>query len=76
MNHTQAAAILADSRRPSPFDLDRLMTAAEVMSTLRICRATLYSQIRKGGIPEPVKFGSASRWRASDIARIMAGRTH
>jgi len=53
---------------------DQLMTAAQVMTRLNICRSTLYGWIREGALPPPLKFGKrASRWRASEIASVVAG---
>jgi len=52
---------------------DHLLRTDEVLSALAICRASLYRAIKAGSVPAPLKIGAASRWRASDIARVMAG---
>jgi len=54
-------------------DGEHLLKIDAVLSKLAISRATLYKCIAAGHIPAPRKLGSASRWRASDIARVMAG---
>jgi len=54
-------------------DGDYLLKIDAVLSRLAISRATLYKCIAAGHIPAALKIGSASRWRASDIARVMAG---
>jgi len=54
-------------------DDDHFMKIDAVLSKLAISRATLYKCIGAGQIPAPQKLRSTSRWRASDIARVMAG---
>ncbi|MBV2180199.1 MAG: helix-turn-helix domain-containing protein [Castellaniella sp.] len=51
----------------------KLMTAQEVMNSLKICRTTLYAWIRAGRLPNPTKFGEkVSRWNEADINRFAA----
>lgn len=50
---------------------ERLLRIEEVLDRLAISRATLYKEIRKGRIPEPKKIGAASRWRNSDICKVI-----
>jgi len=54
-------------------DDEHFLKIGTVLSKLAISRTTLYKCITAGHIPAPLKIGSASRWRASDIARVMAG---
>jgi len=62
------------SNNPSTVaDGEHLLKIDAVLSKLAISRATLYKCIAAGHIPAPRKLGSASRWRASDIASVMAG---
>lgn len=44
---------------------ERLIDAEELCDSLQVCRATLYSLIKKGTIPPPIKLGRLSRWPAS-----------
>jgi len=54
-------------------DGDCLLKINAVLSRLAISRATLYKAIAAGHLPAALKIGSASRWRASDIARVVEG---
>lgn len=59
---------------PSPGDLLRL---PEVLKRVPVARSTLWSWIREGRFPKPIKLGPMTRaWRASDVAAWMeqAGR--
>jgi len=61
---------------PFPTQLDRLLALPEVLATLAIGRSTLYQKIQLGELPAPVKIGYSSRWRASQIAQVIAGDWH
>lgn len=52
---------------------ETLLTASDVERRLRISHSTLYAYARRGLLPLPIKIGSASRWRASEIDAVMAG---
>lgn len=52
--------------------IDHLLTAREVITILKISRATLYVRLREKKLPPPVRIGPrATRWRASDIAALI-----
>ena len=55
--------------------IDRLLTDRQVGEILSIHHATVFRLVREGRFPAPVKLGSSTRWRASDvIAHIAAMR--
>ena len=48
--------------------VDRLMTIAEVLQITGFSRSSIYSLMRQGVFPEPLKVGPrAVRWRESEI---------
>ena len=48
--------------------VDRLMTIAEVLQVTGFSRSSIYSLMRQGVFPEPLKVGPrAVRWRESEI---------
>ena len=53
---------MSQNSNPRP---ERLIDAEELCDSLQVCRATLYSLIKKGTIPPPIKLGRLSRWPAS-----------
>ncbi len=52
----------------------RLLAKPEVLDRLSISNDTLYSLIRAGRLPRPVKIGVASRWPEHEIDAFIAGR--
>lgn len=49
------------------------MTAIEVAEFLRVTRVTVYRMIRRGQLPEPVRFSTrCSRWRRTDVQAALA----
>jgi len=50
--------------------MEDLLTVSDVMRALRVSRATLYRQI-KAGVIVPVKIGTITRFRASDLERLL-----
>ena len=54
---------------------DRVIRAREVVERLGVCKATLYSLVRKGRFPSPISLGPrAVGWRQSDIDAWLAAR--
>lgn len=48
------------------------MTATEVAVYLRVSRVTVYRMIRRGQLPEPVRFSArCSRWRRCDVEAAL-----
>lgn len=52
---------------------DRLLTIKEVQARLNLAESTIYDGMAAGRLPKPVKIGARARWRASDIAAVIAG---
>ena len=50
-----------------PFENVQFVTAAEVMSILKISRVTLWRLVKHRNFPRPAKVGSLSRWPLSEI---------
>lgn len=50
---------------------DHLLKIEQVLKILAISRATFYKCINDGILPKPIKLGTASRWRNSDIQNYI-----
>ena len=56
--------------------LDRLLTVGEVLEVTGLSRSSIYSLMRQGGFPEPLKVGPrAVRWQLSEIEEWQATRS-
>lgn len=54
-------------------DHDQLITVAEFCEMARISKSTVWDGVRKGHIPQPIRFGPrTARWRLSDVRAWMA----
>lgn len=55
--------------------MGKLLSVKEVVSTLGVCRATVYNMIKKGELP-PAKKISAGRvgWLSDDVVKWMEAR--
>ncbi|EEX08349.1 conserved domain protein [Ruegeria lacuscaerulensis ITI-1157] len=51
---------------------DHLVDIKTVCAVLCRSRASIYRDIERGDFPKPIKRGHSSRWRASDLNRIIA----
>jgi prophage regulatory protein len=49
----------------------QLYSVKELVSILSLSRATIWRQVNLGHIPEPVKIGGSTRWRKSDIDKLV-----
>lgn len=54
---------------PKPNDV--LVDIKTVCNTLCRSRASIYRDIQRGTFPEPIKLGGSSRWRMSDLNKII-----
>jgi prophage regulatory protein len=52
-------------------DLDRLITDIEVAKLFSISRETVWRWAKIGRISSPVKIGGSTRWRLSDLQRMI-----
>jgi len=50
---------------------DRLVDIKIVCASLCRSRASIYRDIQRGDFPEPIKLGGSSRWRMSDLNKII-----
>lgn len=48
-----------------------LLTAGETATMLTIARSTLWANVKKGLLPQPVKIGGATRWRRADLLPLV-----
>jgi predicted DNA-binding transcriptional regulator AlpA len=55
----------------NPQPLDQLIDIKTVCATLCRSRASIYRDIQRGDFPEPIKLGGSSRWRMSDLNKII-----
>jgi len=49
-----------------------LVTAKEAAELLSIGKSTLWREVKVGNLPPPVKIGSVTRWRVSDLRDRVA----
>lgn len=54
---------------PSP---KQLLRVGEVAAMLDLGVSTIWRQVRKGQLPEPVRIGGSTRWRRADIDALTA----
>ena len=52
---------------------DRLLKMKDVQELLQLSRSAVYTAIRAGSFPGPIKIGNASRWRESTVVGWMNG---
>ncbi|TCL01201.1 AlpA family transcriptional regulator [Shimia isoporae] len=52
--------------------VDRFVDIKTVCATLCRSRASIYRDIKRGDFPKPEKRGGSSRWRVSDLNKIVA----
>jgi predicted DNA-binding transcriptional regulator AlpA len=57
--------------RPMNQANDTLVDLKTVCNTLCRSRASIYRDIKRGDFPEPLKLGGSSRWRLSDLNKII-----
>ena len=57
--------------RPMNQANDTLVDLKTVCNTLSRSRASIYRDIKRGDFPEPIKLGGSSRWRLSDLNKII-----
>lgn len=50
---------------------DTLVDIKTVSAALCRSRASIYRDIERGDFPAPIKLGHSSRWRMSDLNKIM-----
>ncbi|EDZ46947.1 transcriptional regulator, AlpA family [Rhodobacterales bacterium Y4I] len=55
----------------NPQSRDHLIDIKTVCATLCRSRASLYRDIQRGEFPKPIKLGNSSRWRMSDLNKII-----
>jgi predicted DNA-binding transcriptional regulator AlpA len=56
---------------PTPQPKDSLVDINTVSLTLCRSRASIYRDIQRGDFPRPIKLGGSSRWRMSDLNKII-----
>lgn len=47
---------------------DTYLTDKDIYLSRKISRSHFFNMVREGVFPKPIKFGSASRWSAQDVA--------
>lgn len=55
----------------NPQPLDQLIDIKTVCAILCRSRASIYRDIQRGDFPDPIKLGGSSRWRMSDLNKII-----
>ncbi|MDB2579293.1 AlpA family phage regulatory protein [Tateyamaria sp.] len=55
----------------TPQPHDQLIDIKTICQTLCRSRASIYRDIQRGDFPKPIKLGSSSRWRMSDLNKII-----
>ena len=51
----------------------RLLTARQVAAICGTSISTVYRHVDQGVLPQPIRLGGASRWRAGDIRKAIHG---
>jgi len=46
---------------------DRYITVKEVAKRLQVCKASIYAWAKRDLFPQPMKFGSSSRWSLLEV---------
>ena len=52
---------------PAPSGLPRLLTIAQVAAALAVSRQTIYNLVKRGVLPQPLRFGCATRFREDEV---------
>ncbi|GHV51315.1 hypothetical protein FACS1894216_05110 [Synergistales bacterium] len=55
-------------------DGDSYITVKEVVGRLHVCKASIYSWSKAGIFPQPLKFGSSSRWSSAEVEEWLRAR--
>lgn len=55
------------AQAPAPSGLPRLLTIAQVAAALAVSRPTIYQFVKRGVLPQPFKFGCATRFREDEV---------
>lgn len=53
---------------------NELLTRDEVMSLLKISRASLYKFMEADGFPKPIKLGKTNRWLKGEVSEWLTAR--
>jgi len=56
---------------PPVSDHDRFLKIEDVSSIINFGRKWIYEEIQKGNFPKPIKLGTSSRWKLSEIKSWM-----
>lgn len=67
-----AADMRSANRSRSDREAPALMTDKEVAGYLRICRSSIWRNLKLKRFPAPIKIGGATRWRRADIEALVA----
>lgn len=51
----------------------QLLSVREVAEVLGFGVSSVWRNVRRGTLPQPIRIGGATRWRKVDIDRIIAG---
>lgn len=52
-----------------------LMDQKEVLATVKVSRATLWKMLKAGDFPQPIRIGSALRWRPETVQAWIVSRS-
>ena len=63
---------LAEIRGLIQQERPQLLKDVEVARMLGIGRSTVWSRLKEGRLPQPVRLGTETRWRLADIQRLAA----
>lgn len=50
----------------------QLLRVGDVATMLDLGVSTIWRQVRKGQLPEPIQIGGSTRWRRADIEALIA----
>ncbi len=55
--------------------VDRLVDIKTVCAVLSRSRASIYRDIQRGDFPKPIKLRGSSRWKLSDLLKVVNGES-
>lgn len=52
---------------------DRLLKIDDCLKIIPIAKSTWWQGVKEGKLPQPMKIGSSTFWRHSDLMKFIAG---
>ncbi|WP_026959305.1 helix-turn-helix transcriptional regulator [Aliagarivorans taiwanensis] len=59
------------STKPQENTSEPLLTLEDLQGLLKISRSQVYKLVNRGQLPQPLKIGSNSRWKAAEVMSFI-----